>query len=93
MHPGAVLRDDVLPALGWSRVKLAKRLGVSYRVISQVLREQKPLTPDLAIRVARLLATTPESWLNMQQKLDIWGLERKNALIYKRIERVAYSLA
>lgn len=88
-HPGAILREDVLPSLGITQTELADRLGVSRRTVSQVLHEHRPLTPDIAIRLAHLLSTTPESWLNMQQALDVWELERKNARIYEQIEKVA----
>lgn len=88
-HPGAILREDVLPSLNISQTDLADRLGVSRRTISQILHEHRPLTPDMAIRLAHFLGTTPESWLNMQQALDVWELERKNARIYERIEKVA----
>lgn len=89
IHPGAILREDVLPGLNISQTELAERLGVSRRSISQILHEHRPLTPDMAIRLAHFLGTTPESWLNMQQALDVWELERKNARIYERIKKVA----
>ena len=88
-HPGAILREDVLVSLGITQTELADRLGVSRRSISQILHEHRPLTPDMAIRLAHFLGTTPESWLNMQQALDVWELERKNARIYEQIEKVA----
>lgn len=88
-HPGAILREDILPSLNMNQTELADRLGVSRRTISQILHEHRPLTPDMAIRLAHLLGTTPESWLNMQQALDVWELERKNASIYDQIEAVS----
>ena len=88
-HPGAILREDVLPSLNITQTELADRLGVSRRTVSQILHEHRPLTPDMAIRLARFLGATPESWLNMQQALDVWELERKNARIYEQIEKVA----
>lgn len=88
-HPGAVLREDILPSLGISQTELADRLGVSRRTVSQILHEHRPVTPDMAIRLAHFLDTTPESWLNMQQALDVWQLEQKNARIYKQIKKVA----
>lgn len=88
-HPGAILREDVLPSLNITQTELAYRLGVSRRSISQILHEHRPLTPDMAIRLAHFLGTTPESWLNMQQALDVWELERKNGRVYEQIEKVA----
>jgi addiction module HigA family antidote len=88
-HPGAILREDILPSLNITQTELADRLGVSRRSISQILHEHRPLTPDMAIRLAHLLGSTPESWLNMQQALDVWLLERKNSRVYEQIEKVA----
>lgn len=88
-HPGAILREDVLPSLGISQTEFADRLGVSRRTVSQILHEHRPLTADMAIRLAHFLDTTPESWLNMQQALDVWLLERKYARVYEQIEKVA----
>src|SRR5437762_1238578 len=88
-HPGAILREDVLPSLNLTQTELADRLGVSRRTVSQILNEHRPLTPDMAIRLAHFLKTTPESWLNMQQALDVWELETKNAKIYEKIKHVA----
>jgi antitoxin HigA-1 len=87
-HPGEILREDVLPSLDITQTEFADRLGVSRRSVSQILHEHRPLTPDMAIRLAHFLGTTPESWLNMQQALDVWELERKNARIYEQIENV-----
>ena len=88
-HPGAILREDILPSLDMTQTELAERLGVSRRTVSQVIHECRPITPDMAIRLAHLLDGTPESWLNMQQTLDVWELERKNARSYDQIKKVA----
>lgn len=84
-HPGAILREDVLPALGITQAELANRLGVSRLTVSEILHEKRALSRDMAIRLARLLDTTPESWLNMQQALDLWALEKQGAREYARI--------
>jgi len=73
-HPGAVLREDVLPALGMTQTELARRLGVSRLTVSEVLHEKRALSPEMAARLGRLLDTTPESWLNMQTALDLWEI-------------------
>lgn len=71
-HPGAVLREDVLPELGWTQIELAKRLMVSRQTVSHLLHEQKAVTAEMAIRIASVVGGTPESWLNMQQAVDLW---------------------
>ena len=87
-HPGAILREDVFPELGLSQGDIAERLGVSRHTISQTLNEHCPVTPDMAIRLARLLGGEPTVCLNMQVALDLWQLEQDNGE-YDWIERVA----
>jgi addiction module HigA family antidote len=87
-HPGEVLREDVLPALGMTQTELARRLGVSRLTVSELLLEKRAMSPDMALRVGRLTNTTPESWLRMQEALDLWELAR-DPKRYARIEPVA----
>jgi len=71
-HPGEVLREDVIKALGLSVTEAAKRLKVTRAALVALLNCQVPLTPDMAIRIGKATRTTPESWLHMQAKLDLW---------------------
>jgi addiction module HigA family antidote len=71
-HPGAVLREDVLPELGWTQAEFADRLKVSRQTVSQLLHEDKAVTAEMAIRLASAVGGTPESWLSMQQAVDLW---------------------
>jgi len=87
-HPGELLREDVLPALGMTQGELAKRLGVSRLTVSELLREKRAVSADMAMRLARLLNTTPESWLNVQQAVDLWELRRARMRRYARIRPV-----
>jgi addiction module HigA family antidote len=88
-HGGAILREDILPALNMTQGELAEKLKVSRRTISEILHEKRTITPDMAIRIGVFTNTTPQSWLNMQQTLDIWQLQQSNAKTYAEIERVA----
>lgn len=88
-HPGAILREDILPALGITQTELAQRLNVSRLTVSDLIHEKRALTADIALRLAHLLNTTPESWLAMQQALDLWTLQNKHGREYKKIESVA----
>ncbi len=88
-HPGAILREDVLPAMNMTQVELAKRLGVSRLTVSELMHEKRTLSPDMALRLSKLLNTTPESWLRMQQALDLWKLEHNQKKRYEAIEPLA----
>src|SRR4030065_601167 len=76
-HPGAILREDVLPSLGMTQAEFAKRLGVSRLTVSELLHEKRALSPDIAMRLGRLLGNGPEIWLRMQQTLDLWELTKR----------------
>ena len=84
-HPGAVLREDVLSELGWTQTELAARLMVSRQTVSDLLHERKSVTAEMAIRIARAVGGTPESWLRMQEALDLWAAEMK----FKRNPKIA----
>ncbi len=71
-HPGAVLREDVLPELGITQATLASHLGVSGLTVSDLLHEKRALTAEMAVRVAKVIGGTPEGWLHMQEALDLW---------------------
>ena len=70
-HPSAVLREDVLPELAWTQAELAERLRVSRQTVSDLLHERKSVTAEMAVRISRAVGGSPESWLHMQQALDI----------------------
>lgn len=75
-HPGALLREDVLPELDMTQAEFAARLGVSRLTVSEVLLEKRGLSAEMAVRVAKLLNTSPESWLRMQEAVDIWEVQQ-----------------
>ncbi len=73
-HPGAILREDVLPGLRMSQIELASRLGVSRVTVNTLLQEKRGLSVELAARIAKLLGHSPESWIRMQEALDLWEI-------------------
>lgn len=87
-HPGEVLREDVLPALDMTQAELARRLGISRLSVSELLLEKRAMSADMAVRVAKLTDTTPESWLRMQEAVDLWALGR-DPKRYQHIEPIA----
>lgn len=76
-HPGEILRENVLPTLGLTQKEFADNLGVSRLTVSEILLEARGVTPDMAIRLGKLLGNGARIWLHMQQRVDIWVLEQR----------------
>ena len=70
-HPGEILREDVIPALGRSKTAIAAALGVSRHTLYKVLDERSPVTPQLAVRLGKLCGNGPEIWGRMQLAFDL----------------------
>ena len=70
-HPGEILREDVLPALGISKTRFAALLRVSRQTLYDLLGEKQPVTPKMALRLGRLLGNGPDIWLRMQGAYDL----------------------
>ncbi len=87
-HPGAILRDDILPALGLSVAETARRIGVSRQQLHRVLAETHPISIGMALRIARLENNRPDLWLRMQQTYDLWHTERQLEEDLKEIKPV-----
>ena len=87
-HPGALIRNVILPETKITISELAGRCGVARNTISKVVNERGDITDDLAIRLSRVLGSTPEFWLGMQAKLNLWKLEQENEHVYRRMERI-----
>ena len=78
VHPGNLFKEEVLIPLGLTVTQAAADLGVSRKALSEFLNGHSSLSPEMAIRIGKATKTSPESWLNMQIKLDLWGVEQKN---------------
>lgn len=70
-HPGEVLREDVLPALGRPKTEIARALGVSRHTLYELLNERQPVTPQMALRLGKLCGNGPDLWLRMQGTYDL----------------------
>jgi addiction module HigA family antidote len=84
-HPGAILREDVLPAIGEPVTTAANKLGVTRQHLHRILAEKAPVTPDMALRLGKFCGNGPELWLRMQQAYDLWHAERA---LRKEIEQI-----
>jgi antitoxin HigA-1 len=91
MHPGAILREDYLVPLEISVTDMALKLGVSRKTLSKILNEKGAVTPDMALRLARAFDTTPDLWLNLQKKFDLWNAERSSSE-WKRVRPLPFQV-
>lgn len=85
-HPGEVLREEILPAANITQGELAKRMGVSRRTVNEICQERRGVSADMAHRLARMLNTTPDVWMNMQAAVDVWDALDANAKDYQKIK-------
>ncbi|MDX2141994.1 MAG: HigA family addiction module antitoxin [Rhodospirillaceae bacterium] len=84
MHPGELLREDILPALMRPRAEIARHLGVSRQTLHAILTERAPVTPEMALRLGKLCGNGPDLWLNLQSRHDLARLSKS-----KRVEIAA----
>lgn len=70
-HPGEILREDIIPALSESKAAIARALGISRETLYNILNEKRPITPNVALRLAKALGSSAEFWLSMQAKYDL----------------------
>lgn len=80
-HPGTLLKNDILESLDITITDAAKALGISRKTLSEFINEKSSLSPLMAVRIAQATNTTPESWMNMQTRLDLWHAENKKIKI------------
>lgn len=76
-HPGAVLRNTVLPAVGRPKTEIAALLGISRQHLNDILRELKPVSPNVAVRLGKLFGNGADVWVRMQAAHDTWHALQK----------------
>jgi antitoxin HigA-1 len=85
-HPGEMLREEFLRDYGLTVSSSAKALGVSRQTINELIRERRAVSPEMALRLARLFGNSPEFWLNAQRAVDLWEAARSSK---EEIERIS----
>jgi antitoxin HigA-1 len=85
-HPGALLREDILPALGLTKVAVADALGISRQQLYDILNEKKPVSPEVAARLGRAFGDGAGIWLRMQAAYDAWQAE--NSVDLSKVRRL-----
>jgi addiction module HigA family antidote len=84
-HPGALLREDILPHVGLSQTALAERLDVTRQTINDIVTEKRGVSLDMAYRLGRLFSMDPATWIRMQEAVDVWDTLKANRKVYEKI--------
>jgi antitoxin HigA-1 len=86
-HPGEMLLEEFLEPLGISQSAFAVRLGVSFPRLNEIIRGKRAVTPDTALRLARVTRMSADFWLGLQQDWDLWhALRSRKAAVIEELE-------
>ena len=77
VHPGEMLREEVLPALKLSVSETARQLGVSRQTLHRIMAGTHSITPEMAVRIGKFCGNGPGLWLRIQQRYDLWHVEQR----------------
>lgn len=86
VHPGEILEKEFIEPLGITAYKLAKAIGVQHTRIGLIIKEERGITADTAIRFAKYFGTTPEFWMNLQREHDLRKIRSEKREIFNKIE-------
>lgn len=75
-HPGEMLLEEFLKPLGLTQTEAARRLGMSFVRLNELINQKRGITPDTALRISRVFGTSAELWLGLQQDWDLWHAMR-----------------
>ena len=89
VHPGDVLREDIIPDSRLTKTAFAQRLGISREALHNILGRRCAVTPLMAHKLARLLCTSPEMWMNLQQTYDLAVVAAERSKEIAQVEALA----
>jgi addiction module HigA family antidote len=75
-HPGEMLLEEFLKPKGLTQVQAAEKMGISLNRLNELVNGKRGITADTALRLAKLLKTTPEFWMNLQNTWDLYHAQR-----------------
>ncbi len=76
LHPGVVIKDILIDSTGLTISDAAHRLGVTRTTLSRLLNQHAGVSPEMALRLSRLLNTSIDMWVNLQAQYDIWNVQQ-----------------
>ncbi len=86
-HPGRMLLEEFLEPMGITQRQLADAIHVPYQRINEVIRARRGITPATALRLAKFFGMSPDFWLNMQLRWDLYHAQLSERAALKAIRR------
>jgi antitoxin HigA-1 len=90
-HPGEMLREEFLQPLNLTQKQLADSIQVPYQRINEIVSGKRGVTPSTALRLAKYFGTSPDFWLNLQIKFDLYSAQKKEKEVLTRIKQMKQS--
>jgi addiction module HigA family antidote len=87
VHPGEILKEDILPSTGLSVTAAAKALGVSRQLLHDILAGRRPLSAAMCLKISRLLGSSPEVWMRLQAAYDL-KMAEQDKTVMERVARI-----
>ncbi len=85
VHPGEILLEEFLRPLNLSQSEFARKIGVNFRTVHDIVNRKRGISPEMAIRLSRFFNTTPQFWMNLQRDHNLWraykNLKKKETLV------------
>ena len=86
-HPGEMLLEEFLAPLGISQRELADAIRVPYQRVNELVNGRRGVTPSTALRLGRFFDMTPDFWMNLQLRWDLFEAQRKEKAVLQQIRR------
>jgi antitoxin HigA-1 len=82
LHPGLIVKDALIDNTHLSITQAAKQLGVTRTTLSRLLNGHCGISPEMALRLAKLFRTSIDMWINLQAQYDVWMIQKKSKKIH-----------
>ncbi|MCB9768841.1 MAG: HigA family addiction module antidote protein [Candidatus Omnitrophica bacterium] len=86
-HPGQMLLEEFLQPMGITQQKLADEIRVPYQRINEIVNSKRGVTPSTALRLSKFFGNSPDFWLNLQMRWDLFRAHREESKLLKQIKR------
>ena len=87
VHPGEIIKEDILPSVRLSVTAAAKALGVSRQMLHDILAERRPLSAAMCLKVSRLVGGSPDVWMRLQAAYDL-KMAEQDKKVMQRVARI-----